>query len=897
MASRLRHHPALISAALRCPAVPGNGSRCPRPAAGASFLLVSFVILILILGIVLSSRQLYGQEEHLAMTGLRIIVLGSPEQANQVLDRLNKGEDFAALAKEKSTDSTAADGGYMGEVDPATLRSELRDALRGLAPGQITALIKLPSGYAILKVLPAAKSAPVTATDPARILPLAATGTIRYAPNVGGKGEADLAFRSFSKPEGWSQDLAAMCEIRKKSLAAIVDQLENNQLSLSSEGLPHGTPLDQIETRYALANLYAYKGSMDKSVAQWEAAYQLAASQLPAAMAELEEVLGIAYLHKSEMENDVYRHPGDRCIFPPPPGVRYRKTGDSEKSVEYLLKYLERKPEALDVRWLLNLAYMTLGSYPDAVPQKYLIPPSTFESRETVGRFVDVAPAAGINTYDESGGIIVDDFDNDGLLDVLLSGFDQCEPMHFFHNNGDGTFADRTVQAGLANQLGGLNLIQADYNNDGCLDILVLRGAWEFPQRKSLLRNNCDGTFTDVTAASGLAQPATSTQTAVWADVDNDGLVDLIVGNENSPLQLFHNEGNGKFKDIAHAAGIDRTGFVKAVVAADYDNDGYPDLYVSTLNGDHYLFHNNHDQTFTDVAREAGVQKPWQSFPAWFFDYDNDGWPDLFVASYYVSVDESVRSYLGLPPNAETLKLYRNLGDGTFKDVTKEAGLERVFMPMGSNFGDIDNDGYLDIYLGTGNPSFASLLPNTLLRNHDGKFFVDVTASSGTGDLHKGHGVAFADIDNDGDEDLLEEMGGAVPADSHAFRLFENPGNGNDWINVHLIGVKSNRAAIGARIKVTVQNGGPGRRSIYRTVGSGGSFGASPLAQHIGLGKAAQRIDLEIWWPASNTHQQFSNVNKNQFLEIKEFAKEYTKLERRPFRLGGVNREAALPSR
>jgi hypothetical protein len=211
---------------------------------------------------------------------------------------------------------------------------------------------------------------------------------------------------------------------------------------------------------------------------------------------------------------------------------------------------------------------------------------------------------------------------------------------------------------------------------------------------------------------------------------------------------------------------------------------------------------------------------------------------------------------------------------------------------MGANFGDIDNDGYLDIYLGTGNPSYASLLPNVLLRNHDGKYFVDVTASSGTGELHKGHGVAFADIDNDGDEDLLEEVGGAVPGDAHAFRLFENPGNGNDWISLHLVGVKSNRAAIGARIKVTVENEGPGQRSIYRTVGSGGSFGASPLQQHIGLGKSARVVDLEIWWPASNTRQHFSNVEKDQFLEIKEFAKSYTKLERRPFKLGGPSRNS-----
>src|SRR5262249_38314501 len=157
-----------------------------------------------------------------------------------------------------------------------------------------------------------------------------------------------------------------------------------------------------------------------------------------------------------------------------------------------------------------------------------------------------------------------------------------------------------------------------------------------------------------------------------------------------------------------------------------------------------------------------------------------------------------------------------------------------VFNPMGANFGDIDNDGYLDFYLGVGTPPYGNITPAVMFHNRDGKFFEDVTASTGTGEIHKGHGVAFADIDRDGDEDLFFEVGGAVPGDAHAFRLFENPGNGNDWINIKMIGVKTNRAAIGARIKVTVENEGHGVRSIYRTIGPGGSFGASPLEQDIG---------------------------------------------------------------
>src|SRR5450432_1518151 len=228
--------------------------------------------------------------------GLRIIVVDSSSRADLVLKRLKNGQDFAAIAKEVSTDPTSAQGGYMGPVDPATLRSELRDALKGIAPGQITGVIRLPSGYAILSALPASESPSVQNTGPARILPTAAVGGIRYAPNVGGKGEADLAFRNYSKPEGWSQDLHAMCEIRKQSLASVTDYVTKSLDPASADSVSSGRPLDAIQMRYALANVYAYQGEMDKSIEQWETAYQLASTQMQAAMPELEEVLGIAYL-------------------------------------------------------------------------------------------------------------------------------------------------------------------------------------------------------------------------------------------------------------------------------------------------------------------------------------------------------------------------------------------------------------------------------------------------------------------------------------------------------------------------------------------------------------------------------------------------------------------------
>jgi len=870
-------------------------SGLPMTFDGSNFKSIVFCLSgFLAIGRALPALALPSQNNSAAVVNLQVMVVDSPGKAQQILDRLKKGEDFAEIAKAESIDPSASQGGLLGLVDPSTLRPELREALKEIRPGQTSAVIAVPYGYVILKLLSETQPGVAQGMGPGqtRDLPLAGQGAVRYPADVAGQVLADMLFQKFSKPANWEQDLPGICEIRKRSLAEGVARLQELFEPANKARLETMKSFDVIQSHYALAQLQAYQGNMDQAVEQWEAAYKIAAAEIPAGIPQLTEVLGVAYLHKSEMKNNVYRDPGDWCLFPPRLARPYRVADDSEKAIEYFLKYLAIKPERPDrvqVKWLLNLAYMTIGKYPAGVPKKYLISSSAFESKEDIGRFVDVAPVAGLNFSSMANGVISEDFENNGLLDVAVSSYDVCSPMRFFHNNADGSFTDRAAKAGLSNQLGGLNMIQADYNNDGCTDILVLRGAWEFPMRKSLLRNNCEGTFTDVTREAGLAEHATRTQTAVWADIDNDGLLDLFVGNENGPSQLFHNKGDGTFEDISHSAGVDRIAFTKGVVAADYDNDGFVDFYVSNLYGGNFLYHNNHNLTFTEVSEKAGVHQPQsQSFATWFFDYDNDGWPDLFVTSYFFSADETLRSYLGLPQNVQTLKLYRNMRNGTFKDVTAEVGLDKINIPMGANFGDVDNDGFLDIFLATGGPEYGALVPKMLLRNNEGKSFVDITASSGTGELHKGHGVAFADLGNNGLEDILVSIGGATPGDAHAFRVFQTPGNGNHWITVKLVGVRTNRSAIGARIHVTVENEGKPPRSIYRTVGSGGSFGASPLQQHIGLGKSAKIANLEIWWPASGTKQTFSNIGTNQFIEIKEFAKDYTRSERKSFRLGSA---------
>ena len=827
-----------------------------------------------------------------ATVALRLVVVDSADEAARILKQLKTGADFAVVAKEKSTDATAIDGGFLGEVDPSTLRPELRDAIRGLHPGDLSSIVKLPSGYALLKVVSPREVSRIETVDHARQAAVAASSSIHYAPDLDGQQEALAAMTDIPKPPGWDQDLQALCEIHTRAYDTGMERVNRLLDPADPEGLAHrdATPYEWVQAWFVKGQLYAFVGNMPKAIAQWQAAYDYSKTNFPRMVPIMEEALGIGYLHQAEMENDIYRNPGERCILPLSPGFRYQHTASSEKAVQHFLKFLDETPGDLEGEWLLNVAEMTLGNYPGGVPARYLIPPAGLASTEQVGRFTDVAPQAGLDLFAMSSGVVIDDFDNDGLLDVATSSIQACAPMHFFHNNGDGTFSDRTAAAGLSQQLGGLNLVETDYNNDGCPDLLVLRGAWEkVPQRNSLLRNNCDGTFTDVTAQSGIGKPAGNSQAAVWADINNDGLLDLFVANERGPAQLFLNKGDGTFQDISRAAGIDQTDFSKGVAAIDYDGDGYVDFYVSNINNaTNFLYHNNHNGTFTEVAEQAGVPGTGRSFATWFFDYDNDGRPDLFVTSYFMSIEETMKTYLGLPHNAGTLKLYRNMGNGAFRDVTKETGLDRVYMPMGANFGDIDNDGYLDIYLGTGSPSYAAVLPNVMLRNNEGKSFADVTAASGTGELHKGHGVAFADLDNDGDEDILTSIGGATPGDSHRFRLFENPGNGNDWIVVRLVGVKTNRAAIGARIKVTVKDAGQPVRSIYRWVGSQSSFGGSPLRQHIGLGRSAEILKIEVYWPVSGTAQTFTSVGKNQFIEIKEFAPQYTKLAYRPYRLGGA---------
>jgi hypothetical protein len=305
-------------------------------------------------------------------------------------------------------------------------------------------------------------------------------------------------------------------------------------------------------------------------------------------------------------------------------------------------------------------------------------------------------------------------------------------------------------------------------------------------------------------------------------------------------------------------------------------------LYLSNRGQPNRLYHNRGDGTFTDVAELLGVTEPIESFSCWFWDYDNDGRLDLFVTGSHATLAEVILSQLGRTTGGERPRLYHNEG-GKFTDVAREAGLDRVWLPMGSNFGDIDGDGFLDIYLGTGSPPYSYIMPNELLRGVEGRRFEDVTVASGTGHLQKGHGVSFADWDRDGDVDLFFEAGGATPGDKAHNVLFQNPGHGHRWFTLKLVGTRSNRAAIGARVRVDV-SGPEGPRAIHRVIGGGSSFGNNPLTPTIGLGRAGAITAVEVAWPDGGTRQITRDLPLDHAVEIVEGRKGYRLLEWAPLR-------------
>jgi len=613
-------------------------------------------------------------------------------------------------------------------------------------------------------------------------------------------------------------------------------------------------------------------------------------------LSELKKQLAIAYLRKGELDNCLINHNNESCIIPISKKAEHIDTLGSSTAVKYLNELLERDPFNFEIRYLLNIAYMTLGKYPEGVPVEFRIPEEYFLQSE-FPKFRDVASDLGVDVDGMSGGICIDDFNNDGYLDMVVSAWGPDDQIRYFENNGKGGFNDMTAYTGLVGVTGGLNLKHADYNNDGYIDFIILRGAWLENHGKipnSLIRNNGDGTFTDVSIETGIYSEH-PTQTAIWADFNLDGWVDIFIANESTPngknqCELFINNSGRTFTDVAMVAGISETGFFKGVASGDVNNDGYEDIYISNFNGENLLYINSADEknlSFRLAGDDVGVSEPLQSFSTWIFDFNNDGLEDIFVSGYSSEATSPPNMLMAniFFPYDDALKvrrpkLYKNNGDGTFTDVAYDLGLTEPVTTMGCNFGDLDNDGFLDFYLATGDPSFLSIVPNKMYRNNRGKGFEDITYSGGFGHIQKGHAVGFGDLDMDGDQDIYAVMGGAYEGDNYQNILFENPvGNTNNWINISLEGKTSNRSAIGARIVLTIEEDG-NERKIFHTVGTGASFGGNSLLAEIGIGKANAIKKLEVHWPTQNKSVSgFQDVQINRSIKIVEGQNEIEELK------------------
>ncbi|MDA0791750.1 MAG: CRTAC1 family protein [Proteobacteria bacterium] len=708
-----------------------------------------------------------------------------------------------------------------------------------------------------------------------------------------------LAAAAPEQPAGHERMVAQLAELSANHPHGFDYAGEARQARLLLESLPddaepalRATFLAEVGTKELEAGINT---GLARLIEAFDLATRIEGPERRGYMLPLAYQIGVAYYRMARLRSCVdLREPGSCTI---PGGAPFRDSEARDQAVEairYLRVVLDATPQEAPrhatALWLTNLAYMSLGQHPEAIPERYRIPAHAFQGAP-FRHFEEVATPSGLDARGYAGGAIAEDFDRDGLIDLMVASVHPNYQIRLFLNDGLGGFRDATAASGLTGITSGLHIVQTDYNNDGYADVFVPRGGWLKSNGRhpnSLLRNNGDATFTDVTIDAGLADVHYPTQTMTWADFDNDGDLDLFVGNEftpdqPSPCQLFRNEGDGTFVDIAESAGVTNNRFTKAVAAGDYDSDGHVDLFVSNMDQINRLYHNNGDGTFTDVAAAAGVEGPMASFSSWFWDANNDGHQDLMVTSYSLNgprhpLAEIALNYLGTPSTLDHPTLYLGDGTGGFKDVSGAWGLSRSELVMGSNYGDLDNDGYLDFYLGTGFMTYEAVMPNIMMRNVRGKGFEDVSADGGFGHLAKAHGIAFADFDNDGDQDVFTRLGGALIHDSSFDVLYRNPGFGNRFLTLTLKGTRANRSGIGARLKVDIVEGG-NVRSVYHTVGNGSSFGGNPLRAEIGLGLAERVLGVHIVWPGSGTRQVIEHPPLNSFLEVTEGAQHYTTVD------------------
>ena len=557
-------------------------------------------------------------------------------------------------------------------------------------------------------------------------------------------------------------------------------------------------------------------------------------------------------------------------------GVYHLRHGNPEKAVTNFKEALRLKPRDPETLWNLWTAYAKLGGYPAELPEEFRIVGGNSDSRLLTGNrqlatdnyFTDIAPDLKMDKVDGGRGSAWGDYDNDGDLDIVAVG--TYQPHVLYRNNDDGTFTNVADQAGVADPRGGWGSLFADYDNDGFPDLYITRGGWSGAAENTLYHNNGDGTFTDVTHTAGVADPQSSF-CAAWADYDNDGYLDLYIANgvigDGAANVLYHNNGDGTFTNTADIAGVANTGNSLGTAWGDYDKDGYIDLHVINYGQSNVLYRNNGDGTFTDVTPTTGMNLAvTDPFVTFFLDVDNDADLDIFISnsgSFQAFIAGQITGTA--THDSDRQVLYRNNGDGTFTDVTRESGLYHAYGAMGANFGDINSDGYLDIYLATGAPQMGRLERDALFQNNGDGTFTDATFALGLGNVGKGHGVTFADADADGDLDIYVPVGGAFLGDQWHNLFYQNTGSANNWFTLKLVGVKSNRDGIGAKVTVRA-----GDSTIYREVSGGCGFGSTnSLSLEIGLGTHTKVDTVEIVWPSGqvDTHR---NLSVNQRLVVTE---------------------------
>jgi hypothetical protein len=526
--------------------------------------------------------------------------------------------------------------------------------------------------------------------------------------------------------------------------------------------------------------------------------------------------------------------------------------------------------------------------------------------------FVDVTQQAGIHFRHHAGGPEKDyifeakgggtglfDYDNDGYLDIFFTNGNTLEdmakgivhPNALYHANGDGSYTDVTRQAGVEGRGWAMGCATGDYDNDGYVDLLVL-GLTE----NILYHNNHDGTFTDVTAKAGIKAGQWSTSAAFF-DYDKDGFLDLYISNyinfdlKNLPRRgsnkycnyrgipvmcgprgldgaadvLYHNNGDGSFTDVTAAAGVAEKNpyYGLGVAIGDYNNDGWPDIYVANDSCPSYLYVNKKNGTFEEVGLLAGVAVSDDGLEQAgmgvdFGDYDNDGWLDITKTNFSYDYNN----------------LYHNERNGLFVENSRLAGIAEITMPFvcwGTHFIDYDNDGWKDLFVATGHV-YPHLIQNPvggekyymrklLFRNLGNGKFSDVSKKSGPGMLVEkaSRGAAFGDLDNDGDIDVVVANMDDVPT-----ILRNDGGNANNWLTVRLKGTKSNRFGLGARVRVTAG----GLQQIVEVSASSSIYSANDPRAHFGLNHATE-ADLQILWPSGKT-QEIKGVAANRIVLVDE---------------------------